>query len=243
MSGPGGPDAGGPGTRATPGGPGTRATPGRPGRPDVGLYATKYAVRRLLDRIPGVSRLQPNAVSISSLVPAALAALGLWQGWWALVIAGILGRMAVTVLDGHIAEAYGKKTRIGPYVNRVPQEIGDVLLLLALFAWAEPAWVCLVLAGAWLVNVLAVLPLLAGGSPQWVGPGGQPDRQAVILVASAIAIVTPIPWTWVCVLLVVLSLVTIALRIGRTTRELSAAARAAAPAAPPGPAAVPTERG
>jgi phosphatidylglycerophosphate synthase len=202
-------------------GPVAPGAPGHPGRADLGLYTTKYAVRRLLDRIPGISRLQPNAVSISSLVPAGLAALGLWQGWWALVIAGILGRMALTVLDGHIAEAYGKKTRIGPYVNRVPQEIGDVLLLLALFAWAEPAWVCLVLAGAWLVNVLAVLPLLAGGSPQWVGPGGQPDRQAVIVVASAIALVTTVPWTWVCVLLVALSLVTIALRIGRTSRELA----------------------
>jgi CDP-diacylglycerol--glycerol-3-phosphate 3-phosphatidyltransferase len=208
-------------------GTGAAGGPAGSGRPDLGLYATKYRVRRLLDRIPGISRLQPNAVSITSLIPAALAALGLWQGWWALVIVGILGRMALTVLDGHIAEAYGKKTRIGPYVNRVPQEVGDVLLLLALFAWAEPAWVCLVLAGAWLVNVLAVLPLLAGGSPQWVGPGGQPDRQAVILAASAIALVTPVQWTWVSMLLVALSVVTVALRITRTARELTAGEPAA----------------
>jgi phosphatidylglycerophosphate synthase len=204
------------------GGPAASGVPAGPGRRDLGLYTTKYAVRRLLDRIPGISRLQPNAVSISSLVPAGLAALGLWQGWWALVIAGILGRMALTVLDGHIAEAYGKKTRIGPYVNRVPQELGDVLVLLALFAWAESVWVCLVLAAAWLVNVLAVLPLLAGGSPQWVGPAGQADRQAILLVVAAIALVVPVPWTAVCVLLVALSAVTIALRIWRTTRELGA---------------------
>lgn len=206
------------------------------GRRDVGLYTTKFAVRRLLDRIPGISRLRPNAVSISSLLPSALAAISLWQGWWALVIAGILGRMALTVLDGHIAEAYGKKTRIGPYVNRVPQELGDAMLLLALLAWAEPAWVCLVLAGAWLVNVLAVLPLLAGGSPQWVGPAGQPDRQAIILVASAIAIVTPVPWTWVCALLVALSVVTIGVRIWRTTRELTAPGTAPDPGLGGGPA-------
>ena len=129
--------------------------------------------------------------------------------------------MALTVLDGHIAEAYGKKTRIGPYVNRVPQELGDVMILLALLAWAEPAWVCLVLAAAWLVNVLAVLPLLAGGSPQWVGPAGQADRQAILLAAAAIALITPVPWTWVCMLLVALSVVTIALRIWRTRRELT----------------------
>jgi phosphatidylglycerophosphate synthase len=216
------PGAGGtPAAQAGPGGPAAPAGQRRPGSPDLGLYTTKYAVRRLLDHIPGISRLQPNAVSISSLVPAALAAIGLWQGWWALVIVGILGRMALTVLDGHIAEAYGKKTRIGPYVNRVPQELGDVMLLLALFAWAEPAWVCLVLAGAWLVNVLAVLPLLAGGSPQWVGPAGQADRQAIFLVVAAIALFTTVPWTWVCMLLVALSVVTIALRIWRTARELT----------------------
>jgi phosphatidylglycerophosphate synthase len=214
------------------GAPGRPAGPGGPGRRDLGLYTTKYAVRRLLDRIPGISRLQPNAVSIASLVPAGLAALGLWQGWWLLVIVGILGRMALTVLDGHIAEAYGKKTRIGAYVNRVPQEIGDVLILLALFAWAEPAWVCLVLAGAWLVNVLAVLPLLAGGSPQWVGPAGQADRQAILLVVAAIALVTPVPWTWVCMILVALSVVTIALRIWRTARELGGPAPGMAGPAP-----------
>lgn len=213
--------------------PTTPAGPPASGRPDLGLYFTKYAIRRLLDRIPGVSRLQPNAVSISSLVPSALAAVSLWQGWWVLVIVGILGRMALTVLDGHVAEAYGKKTRIGPYVNRVPQEFGDVMLLLALFAWAEPAWVCLALAGSWLVNVLGVLPVVAGGSPQAVGPGGQADRLAVMLVASAVAVVTPVPWTWVCVLLVALTSVTMALRMWRTARELGGPVPAAESAAPP----------
>jgi phosphatidylglycerophosphate synthase len=190
---------------------------------DVGLYTTKYALRRWLDRIPGISRLEPNAVSIASLVPSGLAAVSLWQGWWALVVVGIAGRMVLTVLDGLIAESYGKKTRIGPYVNRLPQEIGDAMLFFALFALADPRWVGLVLAGAWIVNVLAILPLLSGGSPQWVGPGGQPDRIAVVMVAAAVAIVTPIPWDAVCALLVALMVVTICLRIFRTVRQVGSA--------------------
>ncbi|MGD0123109.1 MAG: hypothetical protein ABSC46_11180 [Candidatus Limnocylindrales bacterium] len=192
-------------------------------RRDVGLYTTKYAVRRWLDRIPGISRLEPNAVSVSSLVPSGLAAVALWQGWWALVVLGIAGRMALTVLDGHIAESYGKKTRIGPYVNRLPQEIGDAMLFFALFAWAEALWVGLVLASAWIVNVLAILPLLAGGSPQWVGPGGQPDRIAVVMVASAVALFIPLNWTAVCVLMVGLMAVTACLRVFRTVREVGTA--------------------
>ena len=191
--------------------------------PDIGLYQTKYAVRRWLDRIPGLERLQPNHVSIASLIPSGLAAVSLWFGWWPLVVVGIAGRMALTVMDGLLAEAYDKKTRIGPYLNRLPQEIGDITLFLALIPWADVRWVALLLGAAWLVNVLAVLPGVAGGSPQPAGPGGQPDRIAIVLVAAAIQTFVAFDWTWVCVLIVALSIPTVALRIARTVRELGPA--------------------
>ncbi len=188
--------------------------------PDIGLYQTKYAVRRRLDRIPGLERLQPNHVSMASLIPSGLAAVSLWFGWWPLVVVGIAGRMALTVMDGLLAEAYDKKTRIGPYLNRLPQEIGDITLFLALIPWADVRWVALLLGAAWLVNVLAVLPGVAGGSPQPAGPGGQPDRIAIVLVAAALHTFVAFDWTWVCVLIVALSIPTVALRIARTVREL-----------------------
>ena len=90
--------------------------------PDLGLYQGKYALRRVLDRIPGIARFRPNAVSLASLIPSALAGISIAMGWWPLAILGIAGRMVLTTLDGHIAENYGKKTRIGGYVNRVPAE-------------------------------------------------------------------------------------------------------------------------
>jgi CDP-diacylglycerol--glycerol-3-phosphate 3-phosphatidyltransferase len=189
-------------------------------RRDVGLYMSKYALRRWLDRIPGISRLSPNAVSISSLIPSALAAVSLWQAWWALVVVGIAGRMVLTVLDGHIAEAYDRRTRIGPYLNRLPQEAGDAMLFFALFALADPLWVGLVLASAWIVNVMAILPLLAGGTPQWVGPGGQPDRIAVVMVAAAVAIAVPLQWDWICALLVALMALTVCIRLYRSVRQI-----------------------
>lgn len=43
----------------------------------IGLYRTKYALRRWIDRVPAVRRLEPNAVSIASLAPSALAAVSL----------------------------------------------------------------------------------------------------------------------------------------------------------------------
>ncbi len=191
--------------------------------PDLGLYSTKYALRRWLARIPGVRGLRPNAVSVASLAPSALAALAMWFGAWPLVIVGILGRMALTVMDGLIAEEFDRRTRIGPYVNRLPQDIGDAMLFVAFLPWAAPVWVALLLASAWLVNVAGVLPGIAGGSMQPVGPAGQPDRIAIVLVASAIAIVVPIDWSIVAALIVVLSLPTFALRVRRTWRELGRA--------------------
>jgi CDP-diacylglycerol--glycerol-3-phosphate 3-phosphatidyltransferase len=191
--------------------------------PDVGLYRTKYALRRWLDHIPGVARLEPNHVSLASLAPSALAALSLWLGWWPLVVVGILGRMALTVLDGLIAEAYGKRTRIGPYLNRLPQEMSDVALFLALLPWADVRWVALLLGAAWLVNVSAVLPAVAGGTLQPAGPAGQPDRIAIVLVAAALRTFVSFDWTWVCVLIVILSIPTLALRVSRSVRELGSA--------------------
>jgi phosphatidylglycerophosphate synthase len=186
----------------------------------VGLYRTKYALRRWIDRVPGVSRLEPNAVSIASLVPSAVAAVSLWYGWWPLVALGIAGRMVMTVADGLLAERYDKRTRIGPYLNRLPQELGDAALFLALLAWADPAWVALLLASAWMVNVLAVLPAVAGGSPQPAGPAGQPDRIAIVLIAALARTVVVFDWTWVCVLIVGLSIPTAVLRVRRTVREI-----------------------
>jgi CDP-diacylglycerol--glycerol-3-phosphate 3-phosphatidyltransferase len=187
---------------------------------DAGLYTTKYAVRRWIDHIPGVSRLEPNWVSVSSLLPSALAAVALWYGWWPLVILGIAGRMGVTVADGLIAESYGKRTRIGSYVNRLPQEVGDAALFFALFNRADALLVGSVLACAWVVNVMAILPALAGGSAQRVGPGGQPDRIAVVMVSAAIATFLPLSWNLVCVLLVALMVATAGIRLRRTVREL-----------------------
>ncbi len=197
----------------------------REARPDggIGPWRTKYAVRDLIDRVPGVSRLQPNAVSVASLVPSALAAVALWYGWWPVVAVGIVGRMVLTVADGLLAESYGKRTQIGAYLNRLPQEIGDAALFLALLAWADTTWVALLLASAWIVNVLAVLPALAGGSPQPGGPAGQPDRIALILAAAVVRTFVAFDWTWICVLIVALSLPTAALRIGRTVREVGTA--------------------
>ena len=188
--------------------------------PDIGLYQAKYGLRQVLDGLPGIARLSPNAVSLSSLLPSALAAYGVWQGEPWLIVVGVVGRMLLTTLDGLIAEGYAKKTRLGGYVNRIVGELGDVMLYVALAMVVEAPWGALVLGLAWLVNMFGVLPLVSQGSLQSVGPAGPTDRIALIALYAIATLVLPLSWTPLAQLLVALMGVTLVLRALRTTREL-----------------------
>jgi phosphatidylglycerophosphate synthase len=190
--------------------------------PDLGLYQAKHGLRRVLNLIPGIEHLSPNAVSVSSLVPSALAAYGLWQGLPVLLLLGIVGRMLLTTLDGLIAEGYGKKTRVGGYVNRIVAELGDVMLYLALALVVDAPWGALVLGLAWLVNMFGVLGLVSQGSIQSVGPAGQTDRVVLVALYAVVRMFTPLSWTPLAQLLVVLMAITLVLRTYRSARELGA---------------------
>jgi len=177
-------------------------------------------IRRALARVPGLERLDPNVVTVTILVPAVLAGVSLWQGWWILAAVGAAGRMVLATLDGYVAERFERRTPLGAYLNRIVTEIADAIVLLGLLGQADAMWVALAIASAWIVNVAGVLGPVAGGSIQWTGPAGQADRLAIVLGASLIAIVWPIDWTILCGLLVVLSVITAARRVSRSIREL-----------------------
>ncbi len=189
-------------------------------RADLSLYEGKRLIRRALDRIPGLERLDPNAVTLSIVIPAAIAGVSLAERWWVLAALAIAGTMVLATLDGHIAERYGKATRLGGYLNRLVTEIADALTLLGLLALAEPAAVAIVIALTWIVNVAGVLGPAAGGSIQWVGPAAQADRRALLLAAALVSAVWPLDWTVLCVVLALLLAVTAALRAERSIREL-----------------------
>jgi phosphatidylglycerophosphate synthase len=189
---------------------------------DASVYEGKRVIRRALARVPGLERLDPNAVTVAILVPAVLAGVSLWQGWWLLAATGAAGRMVLATLDGYIAERFERRTPLGAYLNRIVTEIADAIVLLGLLGQADALWVALAIASAWIVNVAGVLGPVAGGQVQWTGPAGQADRLAIVLGASLIAIVWPIDWTILCGLLVVLSVITAARRVSRSIRELRA---------------------
>lgn len=187
---------------------------------DASVYEGKQVIRRALARVPNLDRVDPNIVTISILVPSALAAVALWQGWWLVVAFAIAVRMVLATMDGYIAERFGRATRLGAYLNRFVTEVADATLLLGLYPHADAIWVAAAIASGWLVNITGVLGTITGGSIQWTGPAGQADRLALLVAASLLAQFWLMNWTLLCMLLVTLSVITIGRRTARSIAEL-----------------------
>jgi phosphatidylglycerophosphate synthase len=187
---------------------------------DASVYEGKRVIRRALARLPGLDRVDPNVVTVSIVVPAAIGALALWEGWWLVAILAILARMVLATMDGYIAESFGRATRLGSYLNRFVTELADATLLLALTPHADAFWVAAALASGWLVNVTGLVGAAAGGSIQWTGPAGQADRLAFLIAGALLAMFSSMNWTLFCMVLVALSAVTIVRRASRSIAEL-----------------------
>ncbi len=187
---------------------------------DASVYEGKHVIRRALARVPGLERVDPNAVTISILIPAAVGAAAIWQGWWLVAVLAILARMVLATMDGYIAQTFGRATRLGSYLNRFVTELADAALLLALIPHADAFWVAAAVASGWLVNVTGLLGQTAGGAIQWTGPAGQADRLAFFIAGSLLALFAPLNWTLFCMVLVGLSAVTVVRRASRSMAEL-----------------------
>ncbi len=194
---------------------------------DLGLYQLKYPVRRLIAGVlPLVRDVPPDAVSLAVLpVGVATAACYAAAGRRPLLLvigAALIGvRMFLATLDGLMAVTFGKSSRRGELMNRVPAELSDVLLVAAAAVAAGRPWLGVAAVGAcWAVSFAGLVGLTAGGPTQSVGPAGSTDRLAALIALSAVGLVTG-PVAALDVFLwwsVVGGTVTVALRLGRTFR-------------------------
>ena len=189
-------------------------------KPDLGLYQTKYLLRKVLRNLPGLSTLSPNALSLFAIVPGLLAAFYLYHGAWLGALACIMGRMIINTLDGLVAEEFGKKSNLGGYLNRLPGEFTDILIVLGLWPHATYPWnLALVILAGW-VQMMGILGLAAGGSTQSVGPCGQTDRLAIILIGCLMAISGISAWPLTVKILCIGCVLTLILRIYRSIVEI-----------------------
>jgi CDP-diacylglycerol--glycerol-3-phosphate 3-phosphatidyltransferase len=193
-----------------------------PLKPDLGLYQAKYWLRDRLRHLPGIGNLSPNVLSLFAFVPGGLAAYCLYRGWWLGAVGAIVTRMVINTLDGLVAEEFNKTSKLGAYLNRLPGEFTDVLIVLGLWNIGSFPWtLALVVLVGW-VQMFGLLGLAAGSTIQSVGPCGQTDRLAILAIASLAAVfVNPIQiWHYVIPGLCVGCGITILLRIYRSIRDI-----------------------
>jgi phosphatidylglycerophosphate synthase len=150
-------------------------------------------------------RVQPNAISLFSLLPAAAAGacfLLLPHAWpWLqvvllLVAAGSIQlRLLANMLDGLVAVEGGRRTATGDLFNEVPDRIADVLILAPAgyaVVWLDSAGITL----GWLAALLAVLTAYVrvfGGSlgfaQSFAGPMAKQHRMAALTLACLLSVI------------------------------------------------------
>ena len=187
---------------------------------DLGLYQAKYSLRALLRKIPGIDRLSPNWLSCSTIIPGVVTAYCLYQGWWIGAVSAIASRMLLSTLDGLVAEEFNKTSPLGAYLNRLPGEITDLLIILGLFPHSQLTWIiALIILTSW-VQTFGLLGLTAGSKTQSVGPCGQTDRLAIIAVSCIVAAFGFPVWQYVIPGMCIGCGLTILLRIFRSIRDI-----------------------
>lgn len=146
-------------------------------------------------------RVQPNTISIFSLVfasmaSAALVGAGCFSSGWRVVLLLIASlciqlRLVCNLFDGMVAVEGGFKTKSGEIYNELPDRFADVLIL-AGAGYSLPSSPWLQTLG-WMAAALAVitayvraLGVSAGTTQHFIGPMAKPQRMAVMTVTCMI---------------------------------------------------------
>ena len=161
---------------------------------DIGLYTLKLPFRKLIGSLlPPCKNISPNTISWA-LIPVGVGTAYVYvqalrfgcDGCLLLGIALGFLRMVVATLDGLVAVTYGKSTCEGDLINRLTPELCDLMLYPTLL-WATGHLDLLgliVLTMAWATSFFGLLGTPSGCPPQSVGPVGQTDRLATLMLFS-----------------------------------------------------------
>jgi phosphatidylglycerophosphate synthase len=196
---------------------------------------------RALASALGNAGVRPNAISLLSIVFAAIAGWLLWhslahdlRGKWPILVgaaAAIQLRLLCNMLDGLLAVEGGFKSRLGDLYNEIPDRIADAMILIGagyavrLLPYGEIlGW-----SAALLAVMTAYIRLLAGsvGAQQlFIGPMAKQHRMFVITVGCLAAAIEhsqigTVRALWLALIVVVAgSIVTFVRRLMRLVAEL-----------------------
>jgi phosphatidylglycerophosphate synthase len=148
----------------------------------------------------------PNAISVAGMAcclaaGAALAATPFLEGWasrttWLAAAVLIQLRLLANMLDGMVAVASGRASRVGELYNELPDRISDVAALVGL-GYAAGGSMELGFAaaiGAVLTAYVRSLGKAAGAAQQFIGPMAKQQRMFIVTVTAVYAGLAPEAW-------------------------------------------------
>src|SRR5438309_11351045 len=145
----------------------------------------------------------PNAIPIAGMVACIVAgfALGMtsitdYRILWLVAALGAQLRLTANMLDGMVAIASGRTSKIGEFYNEVPDRISDA----AVFIGAGFAWGGNVTLG-YIATILAIFTAyvraagkIAGAANEFCGPMAKQHRMLVITVICLYCAAVPRSW-------------------------------------------------
>jgi phosphatidylglycerophosphate synthase len=145
----------------------------------------------------------PNAISIAGMCAciAAGLALGLTsieynRVFWLIAALGAQLRLTANMLDGMVALASGRASKVGELYNEIPDRVSDA----AVFIGAGFAWGGNVALG-YIATILAVFTAYvraagktAGAPNEFCGPMAKQHRMLVITIACVYSAIVPESW-------------------------------------------------
>src|SRR5881398_1249564 len=184
----------------------------------------------------------PNAISIAGMCACIAAGLALAltsveynRIFWLVAALGAQLRLTANMLDGMVALASGRASKVGELYNEVPDRVSDA----AVFIGAGFAWGGNVALG-YIATILAIFTAyvraagkIAGAPNEFCGPMAKQHRMLVITLVCVYATITPRSWQMITfndsqiglmtlglVVIVVGCVITVFRRVSRITQAL-----------------------
>jgi phosphatidylglycerophosphate synthase len=145
----------------------------------------------------------PNAISIAGMCACIVAGIALgvtsvadYRILWLIAALGAQLRLTANMLDGMVALASGRASKVGELYNEIPDRVSDAAVFIgAGFAWGGN------IALGYIATILAVFTAyvraagkIAGAPNEFCGPMAKQHRMLVITMIAVYSAVTPPSW-------------------------------------------------
>jgi len=167
--------------------------------------------------------LSPNAVTLAGLAVCTAGYMALLAGHFAVFIAAVIASSFADAIDGYIARAQGRVTKLGAFLDSVSDRVEDVLLGAALLELqlVEPREAVLLVAGFLLVSYTRSRGESLGVEMAGVGLAERGERLALILLSLILYACWVQAARAVAMVLLALTYATVLQRVFHAARALS----------------------